>query len=498
MGEIRNQAIRNSIISYFGAGIGFVNFIILLPFAFSPEQIGLVRLLQNTAYLVIPLAEFGIISIILRYYPIFKSDEDKRLTFILYCILGALAGFSVFCVLFFTFKGELSELFDAKSPLFVDYYYLLLPLVFLIVFTGIFEAISNSIYKTVFPNFLREVLLRILIAILVIAYVYNIVQFNSFVNLFVLIYIFPLLFLLAYLIKKDEISINFSLQKFPKPIFKEIGLYGIFVLLGSSGHLLVSYIDTVMLGILLGLEDTGIYVTAFYMAVIIEIPRRSLRQIAVPFLSDAWKRNDLKQINEIYEKTSLNQLIIGLYIFLGVWINIDAVFELMPNGAIYSAGKFVVFYVMLGKLIDMAAGVNGEIIALSKWYRFNMYSTLILALLAIITNYLLIPLYGLTGAAIATALSLLFYNVLKYLFLKIKLNLNPFSLNTIRVLLLGGICYLIMTLIPEISSPILSILSKSLLLTLIFIFPLYYLKISEDVNQFINNVLSGIKAYFNT
>ena len=492
MGEIKNQAIKNSIVSYAGAALGFVNFIILLPYVFTLEQIGLTRLLQNAAYLMVPFAEFGIISIVLRFYPVYKEENNQRYSFIFYCLAGALAGFIFFTLAFILLKEEISSLFIDKSPLFIDYYYYIIPLLFFIVFTGIMEAVANGMFKTVFPNFLREVFIRFIISVLALLYLLHLINFDDFLQAFILGYFLPLLLLIIYLFRKNAIRFSFTFKSIPRHALKEMMTYGLFIILGSSGYLLVSYIDTMMIGAILGLEETGIYVTAFYMAVVIEIPRRSIKQIASPIISDAWKRNDLKQIEDIYSKTSLNQLIIGAFIFLGVWINIDSIFQLMPNGEDFQAGKFVVFYVMLGKLIDMASGVNGEIIAFSKLYRFNIYSILILAALAIVTNLIFIPIYGFTGAAMATAISLLFYNILKYLFLKIRLRMEPFSVNTLKVLVIAAGCYFIIALIPQIPNALFDIIVRSVAITLIFGFTIYLTKVSEDVNVFVKNIWNRI------
>lgn len=495
MGQIKNQAIKNSIVSYSGASIGFINFIILLPYVFSAEQIGLTRLLQNSASLIVPFAELGIISIVLRYYPFYKADTNKKLSFISYCLGAAFIGFLIFSCLYVLFKKELSLLFIEKSPLVLNYYYYIIPLVFFIAFTGILEAISNSLYKTVFPNFLREVLLRIAISILAILFVVNVIDFNEFITAFIFAYCFPFLLLILYLYKLKEISFNFAFTPIPQTALKEMATYGLFVLLGSTGHLLVNYIDTIMLGAFVGLEETGIYVTAFYMAVVIEIPRRSIRQIVVPHIADAWGHGDIKKIKDIYIKTSINQLIIGVYIFLGVWVNIDSIFQLMPNGEVYSAGKFVVFYILISKLIDMGAGVNGEIIALSPRYRFNMYSILILAGLAIITNLLFIPLMGINGAAMATAISLFLYNLVKYIFVKIRFQLDPFNLNTLKVLIIGLMCLLLINLIPDVNNPFLNILIKSSIITPAFIIPIYFFKVSKDANKFIISLIRALDRF---
>lgn len=493
MGQIKNQAIKNSLVSYLGASIGFINFILLLPYVFSPEQIGLTRLLQNSASLIVPFAELGIISVVLRYYPIYKADTNQKFSFIYSCLGTAFIGFFIFSCSYVLLKKELSLLFIEKSPLVLEYYYYIIPLVFFIAFTGILEAISNSLYKTVFPNFLREVLLRVAVSVLAILFVMNAIDFDEFIRAFVWTYCFPFILLILYLYRLKEISINFKFISIPMATLKDMATYGIFVLLGSTGHLLVSYIDTIMLGAFVGLEETGIYVTAFYMAVVIEIPRRSIRQIVVPHIADAWGQENTQKINDIYSKTSINQLIIGSLIFLGIWVNIDSIFQLMPNGEAYSAGKFVVLYILISKLIDMGAGVNGEIIALSPQYRFNMYSILILAGLAIVTNLIFIPLMGINGAALATVISLFLYNFVKYIFIKTRFQLDPFNLNTLKVLIIGGSCLLFINFIPEIYNPYWSIFIKSLIITLTFTTPIYFLKVSEDANNLVDSFFKTLK-----
>ena len=73
----------------------------------------------------------------------------------------------------------------------------------------------------------------------------------------------------------------------------------------------------------------------------------------------------------------------------------------MPKGQIYEAGRNVVILVGLAKLINLLFSLNDGIISMSKYYRFNMLLTLFLGLLMIGSDIILIPKYGLIGAAAA-------------------------------------------------------------------------------------------------
>ncbi|MEJ0029276.1 MAG: MATE family efflux transporter [Bacteroidota bacterium] len=113
----------------------------------------------------------------------------------------------------------------------------------------------------------------------------------------------------------------------------------------------------------------------------------------MPLISQAFGKNDIKQIATLYQKTSLNQLIIGGLLLIGVIINLDNIFDLMPRKEIYEAGKLVVVFVGIGKLADMLFGPSSEIVVLSKYFWFNIVLISMLAGVVIIGNNLLIPRY---------------------------------------------------------------------------------------------------------
>jgi O-antigen/teichoic acid export membrane protein len=259
-----------------------------------------------------------------------------------------------------------------------------------------------------------------------------------------------------------------------------------------------------MLAALLGLKETGVYTIAFFIGTVIEVPRRSLSSIVTPLIAEAWKNDNLLKIKELYIKTSINQLIIGSWIFLGVWLNIDDLFSLIHNGDIYKVGKYVVFFIGLSKLIDMLASVNSEIIFTSVYFRFNFYLSLVLVILTIVTNYIFIPIYGIIGAAMATAFSVLLFNVIKFIFIWLKFKMQPFSSKTLICIGISTTCYFVVFYMPAIS-PFLpktfpsvllilaDILQRSVILTVLFFALTFSTKISKDLNDLSFKLLSFFK-----
>ena len=136
-------------------------------------------------------------------------------------------------------------------------------------------------------------------------------------------------------------------------------------------------------------------------------------------------------------------------LFILIWTNIDNIFSLIPNSEIYSQGKYVVLFIGIAKLFDMLMGINAEIILMSKYYRINIAIMIFLIVAAVALNYWLIPIYGITGAAIATAFSIFFYNTMRYLLLFVTEGLQPFNQKTLGGLIILVFLFLIGYYFPD-------------------------------------------------
>jgi O-antigen/teichoic acid export membrane protein len=234
---------------------------------------------------------------------------------------------------------------------------------------------------------------------------------------------------------------------------------------------------------LAGLSQTGVYTTAFYIGLVIEMPRRAISQISIPIISSALRKNDHTTVGKHYRKVSINQLIIGTLLYLGIVVNLENIYALVPNNQEFISGMPVVIIIGMAKLIDMAFSQNSEILMLSKHYRFNVVTVMILGFFTIILNYLLIPSYGITGAAVASLVALLLFNLTKFGFIWVKFGFQPFSGATLIVIAIGALSYFISSGIPYIYSTIPDILVRSIAVTALFLGPVLLLRISKDIND---------------
>ena len=244
---------------------------------------------------------------------------------------------------------------------------------------------------------------------------------------------------------------------------------------------------------LINLSSFSIYSTALFIATVIEMPYRSISQISAPIVADGMKNRDMKMIEDIYKKSSINQSLIGIFIFLAIWINADNIFSMMPNGDAFRAGKYVILFIGLSKIFDLLTGVNSSILANSKYYYYGLYFMFFLAGIAILLNYLFIPIYGIIGVGIATAISILLYSSLITFFVKIKEGIHPFSINTLKLILIGALCFVINLFIPFFNNIFLDIFLRSILVLGVYTLLVYSTRISNEMNDLILNQLKKIK-----
>jgi hypothetical protein len=161
-----------------------------------------------------------------------------------------------------------------------------------------------------------------------------------------------------------------------------------------------------------------------------------------------------------------------------IFINIENLLKLLPND--FHDSYNVVKVIAIGALINISTGINTSIIFFSKKYKMGLLFLVVLFISTIIFDVLLIPRIGVIGAAIATALSAILYNLLKYFYVKVKFNLNPFNKNIIKLLMVVLVCLTIDFFIPSFSSIIiLDMIFRAIISSAIFIFLIFYLKLFD-------------------
>ncbi len=494
MGIVIRQSFRTLLVTYIGLVIGYVNALWLYPLILSEAEIGLIRLLINVSLLFATFASLGAINVPAKYFPYFDNKEKEHNGFLFFLILFSLFGFILFTSVFIGFKSVVYNIYSQSAALLVQYFYFFIPFTIIILFISLFKSYLVIQQKPVLPNFVNEVLVRVFIVAGMLCYFYSLFKFRGFVVFVLIGYGISLIVILFYTRSLGVLFLKPNFSIFKSRYLKELLIFGGFSLLGNASSLIIMNIDGLMISAYKGLGQTGIYTIAFFIATVIEIPKRSLSQSVISLVSAGNKNNEIHLLDTLYKKSSINQLIIGALIFIGIWANITNIFNMMPHTEIYIQGKWVVFFIGLGKLFDLATGINGEILGTSKYYKFDLVFLVALGVVAIFTNMIFIPIYGITGAALASALSVFAFNTARYFFILGKMKIQPFTVNTIKVLLICAGTLVFNYIIPTQKDVLIDTITRSLLITLVFGGLVLLTKSSEDINVTLYKILNLIKT----
>lgn len=377
-----------------------------------------------------------------------------------------------------------------NSQLFNQYYYYVVPLIFFTLFFNVIDTYFRVLYKAVIGIVYKEVVQRMMILLVIVLFYLDWIDFHQTVIFYCLALILPTLFIMISLIIHGKYSLKPNFRFVTPKLRKEMIDVGLFGIIGGFSGVLVLNIDVIMVERMIDLKAAGIYTITFFFGSLILIPMRSMGKISSVIIAEAWKTNNLKVITDIYKKSSISLSVIGFLLFIGIWANIDNVFIMI--GDKYSAGKYVILLLGIANLTDIALGVNPHIILNSKYYRNLSYFLLFFATLLVITNLIFIPLFGIIGAAIASLMSKIIYNTIKFLFLLKTYKLQPFDRKYAYLLIISILVYISSLLIPPIRNYLIDIFVRSSYITLIFLPLIYFSNISEDINQRIRATLKMV------
>ena len=493
MGIVVRQSARILFITYAGFFLGYINTLIFYPLVLSKEQIGLIRILINATFLFATFASLGAANIPMRFFPYFRDHEKQHNGILFFILMLGAAGYILFVAVFVAFKPGIAGIYSENAPMLLDYFYYFIPFTFIALFLNIFDAYIVIQQKPVFPNIVKEFLTKFVITSGLILLLLNLINFGSFVIFIIAGYGVCLLLLVYYAKSLGALFLKPNLTIFKSSYLKGILVFGVYILMGNASGIIIANVDSLMLAAYSGLSVTGVYTIAFFIATVIEIPKRSLSQSLIPIISEANKREDIGMLEVIYKKSSINQMIAGGILFLLIWSNLDNIFQIMPNGSEYISGKWVVFWIGLGKLFDLLTGSNSEIVGTSKYYKADLVFYTILAVIGIILNVIFIPIYGLLGAAFGSALAIFLFNIIRYLFLLKVFRIQPFTFNSLRLTVILVAVFFFNTVLPQHSVFIIDLVYRSVILFSVFAALTLTLKISEDFNILLTKIINLVK-----
>lgn len=482
MSHIRKRSLKATAWIYLGFIIGALNTYFLTHNDwFTTEQNGLTRIMIEVSMMVFAFSTFGVTTFLFKFFPYYKDNlPDKENDLLGISLMVALLGFVLTTFGLLIMEPLVVQKFSENSPLFVEYFYWCLPMACFILLFNLLEAYSYGYHQGVVTSMLRETILRLYTLVIIVLKIFNIINFHTFMILFALQYLIIVVILAGFLAYKKQLWISLKIsrvtRKFRKKIFAAMALTFVVIVV----NVLRGSIDGIVLAAKQSLGAVGIFGLAAYMVSVMHAPFRSLIAITIPILSRAWKDKNYHEINRIYKRSSINLLTFSLFIFFCIWLNFDAAilyFNINPD---YLQGKWVFFLLGVVAIIETGTGVNSQIIGTSVYWRFELWTSMLLTMLIIPLSYILTVKYGIIGPAIANVVSLTIYNCIRLYFLWRKFNMQPFSIKTFEVLLIAAGTYFITYYALQPLSGLTFLLLNPVVFAIFYFSAVYYRNVSPD------------------
>lgn len=200
--------------------------------------------------------------------------------------------------------------------------------------------------------------------------------------------------------------------------------------LGSLANSGLIWTDTVILGIYLSSSQVGVYAVATRIVVLASLVQTAINSALGPRIADLYQRDEDVALERAY-RTAANWTVRLALPAFGILVIFPEELLLLFGPAFQAAGA-VTALLALGKLVDAATGPCALMLNMSGRPLVNTVNNLAVLLLNVVLNVLLVPRFGLIGAAIAWTLSLAAVNVARVLEVWVTMRMWPFGVAMVK------------------------------------------------------------------
>jgi len=486
MGIVQSQSIKNTIITFFGFGIGAINALFLYTNFLGKMHYGIVSYVLSAANILMPLMAFGVHNTLIRFYAHCQSEKERE-EFLTFMLVMPLVFIIPLLSLIYIFEVPIADFLAKENPMLRPFLWLIPAVGFCMGYFEILYAWVKVHMQSVFGNFISEVVVRTTVMVLLFTVYFDWITKTTCVYGIALAYLLQLIAMKIYAFYVKMPVFRLVIPNNVKSVFG----YSMFIILSGSVAVMLLDFDKVMIPAYRNISDNALYSVAIFIATVIAVPSRAMTQIIYPITARLMAQQKHDELNDLYKKSAINLQVIGGLVMLYIFLNIKEMYHLIPKD--YSGGIYVVFMIGLSKFYDVILGNNNAIIFNSKYYRSVLLFGLLLVFLMVVLNMVFIPMYGIEGAALATLLSVAVYNTIKLLFVVKNMDLYPFTNKTLQSFGIIIACFLLFYFWDFPFHAVLNITLKSILITIFYVVANYKLVISEELHAIVKRGLQLVR-----
>ncbi|MFT5884495.1 MAG: O-antigen/teichoic acid export membrane protein [Arcticibacterium sp.] len=487
---IKRQTIYGTIFSYGGVLVGVFTQAFLYAKYLDIEVVGLFAMLFNWNMILGFIMNLGFNNAGTKYFHKFRDTKKKHKGYLFNGLGFLVIGSVLVALILYFFKGKILNSSANDSELFREYYYLILPLSFVTALFYVFENYAKGLYDTIMSTFLQQFLQKLLVLVVAVLFIIGVLDLNQLMHFWVLALAIPAALLIWYSSRLEGFSLSPSSFLRKSSFKKEFVTFAGFSIVTGLGSVILSRLDSLLVYEYLGLKQIGIYNFCLLFGGVMSISYNVTMKASTAIVLDAFASSDFDKVKTIFKKSSITQVVFGTGLLLLVWINIDSFFSFIKPE--YTAGKYVILIIGLAKLFDLSSGINSLIFSYSKYYKLDSLIIISFIGILLLMNHLLIPKYGLNGAAVAAFVATIYYNLTRNFFIWKYYKMHPYQWKSLLILLVGISLGVLAEFLPNFREnnlwTLLSVTYKTILIGGGFIMLILLFKISPDLNKLVEDL----------
>jgi O-antigen/teichoic acid export membrane protein len=209
--------------------------------------------------------------------------------------------------------------------------------------------------------------------------------------------------------------------------------------LSSLAQMAVQRVDIVLLGALRGLSDAAVYTAATRFLALGQLSGQALSTAVQHRLAEHLARGDRAGAGKLYQTATGWLVLLAWPAYLLFAVFAEPMLALFGEG--YGAGRWVTVYLALTMLVATGCGMVDTVLNMAGKTAWTFYNALAGTVVNVVANLLLIPPYGIFGAAIAWSLAILVNNIVPLAQLHRVMGLHPYGRGTLTAAALAVGCF---------------------------------------------------------
>ncbi|HHD81702.1 MAG TPA: flippase [Campylobacterales bacterium] len=415
MQEILKGSFIIFIFKLLGAGSLFFIYV-LIPRHYGVEAFGTFNIIFALLMIATMFARIGLDTYVLKQIPTLETNQKliplflKKVLQIL--LVSSLIVTTILLLLshpldHYLFKS--SEMYDSLLILSI----MILPYTLFNVFPEIFRGFGEIKIYAFFRNFLQNFMLALLLVITVLFSLEY--RAETLLYLTVMLLFVSISITLYFFLKKRQINL---FKQGQEPYREKILKYSYPMFLSASIMFIMSYIDGFMIAYYLDEYQVGIYSACVNISMLITFIPIAIGGYLSPKVAKAYADDNKEEIKQLFKNSLTIIFMVTLPLFLFIYFYAETLLALF--GVAFTVATTTLLITNIAFLSEALTGPVGFIMNMTNKQHLFMKILAISLLINILFNALLIPHYGINGAATAMMLSMFFWSIGSFVYLKRK------------------------------------------------------------------------------